>query len=105
MPALLKGQPGKEVLGVSIKQTSLPALQRRSGLVSSRVKFLPGLVFQSLYGCGHTLKFLSATQVLSKASQPEARSFPVTLELQGIITLVGQTVSCDRAQVIPASQV
>lgn len=49
-----------------------------------KVKFLPGLLCSSLSWCGHTLKFLSATQVLFKASGPEARSFPALLEVQGV---------------------
>ena len=76
MPALGKGQPGKEVLGVSIKQTSRPALQMCSWLVSSRSDVCLASCSKSVSYSGHTLKFLSRIQVLSRAPWPEARSFP-----------------------------
>lgn len=68
-----------------------------------KAKFLSGFVFQSLSWCSHTLKFLSETQVLFKASPPEASSLLAILELQGI-ALVDQPVSCERAQGLPESR-
>lgn len=47
-----------------------------------KVKFLPGLVSQALAWCGHTLEFLSVTQIPSRASRPGARVFPAILERQ-----------------------
>lgn len=76
MPALHKGQPGKEVLGVSIKQTSQPALQMCSWLVSSRSSVCLASCSKSVSYSGHTLKFLSRIQALSGAPWLEARSFP-----------------------------
>lgn len=55
-----------------------------SRLGSSRSHFLPGLLGSSLSRRGHTLKFLSATQVLFEASWPEANSFAAILEVQGV---------------------
>ena len=99
MPALGKGQPGKEVLGVSIKQTSRPALQMCSWLVSSRSDVCLASCSKSVSYSGHTLKFLSGIQVLSRAPWPEARSFPaIPGASRG--NPVGQPLSCDSVQEI-----
>lgn len=100
MPALHKGQPGKEVLGVSIKQTSQPALQMCSWLVSSRSSVCLASCSKSVSYSGHTLKFLSRIQALSGAPWLEARSFPAipgaSRDNPG-----GQPVICDNVQNIP----
>lgn len=84
MPALCKGQPGKEDLGVSIRQAFFACSPNTLTAGKLKVKLLPSLVFRSLSWCSHALQFFSETQVLSQASQPEARPFSAILELHGV---------------------